>query len=63
MMMEVFLTGDFKFIAGKVTMGTGTAVSSAFLNLVGKTLGTDAFYNSKLYIRKWSNRFSNCRFN
>jgi hypothetical protein len=24
-------------------MGTGTAVSSAFLNLVGKTLGTDAF--------------------
>ena len=37
------VTGDFKFIAGKVAMGTGTAVSSAFLNLVGKTLGTDAF--------------------
>ena len=37
------VTGDFKFIAGKVAMGTGIAVSSAFLNLVGKTLGIDAF--------------------
>jgi len=40
---STILSGNFKFVAGKVTMSTGTAVSSAFLNLVGKTLGIDAF--------------------
>ena len=40
---STILSGNFKFVAGKVTMSTGTAVSSAFLNLVGKTLGLDAF--------------------
>ena len=35
--------GNFKFIAGKVAMVAGSATSNAFLNLVGKTLGLDAF--------------------
>ena len=37
------VTGAFKFIAGKVAMSLGSATSSAFPVLAGKTLGTNAF--------------------
>lgn len=36
-------TGNFKFIAGKAAMTGGTATSSIFTALAGKTLGTNAW--------------------
>ena len=37
------VTGDFKFIAGKTAIIAGSATSSVFPVLVGKTLGTNAW--------------------
>lgn len=36
-------TGNFKFVAGRATMSTGNATSSAFPLLAGKTLGVNAW--------------------
>ena len=37
------VSGDFKFIAGKTAITAGSATSSVFPVLAGKTLGTNAF--------------------
>ena len=40
------VAGDFKFIAGGVTMTNGAATSSAFPPLLGKVLGTNVWINA-----------------
>jgi hypothetical protein len=40
---STILTGNFKFIGGKVTMTSGAATSNTFSVLLGKILGVNAF--------------------
>tara|TARA_B110000503_G_scaffold94610_1_gene142533 strand:+ start:2507 stop:3130 length:624 start_codon:yes stop_codon:yes gene_type:complete len=40
---STILSGNFKFVAGKVAMVTGTCVSTPFTVLIGKKIGQDAF--------------------
>ena len=40
---STILSGNFKFVAGKVTMTSGAATSNPFSVLLGKILGVNAF--------------------
>ena len=44
------LTGDFKFIGGKVNMTSGVATTTAFPSLIGKIIGINAFITAN-YIK------------